>query len=67
MAPVLTSLTTSHGSDLGGEAVVLCGSNLTYTDAVTCGVLASFAAISDTQAVATRGQKIRGGRASWFR
>ncbi|MCC9312510.1 IPT/TIG domain-containing protein, partial [Kitasatospora sp. RB6PN24] len=53
-APVLTSLTPSHGSDLGGEAVVLGGSNLTYTDAVTFGgVPASFAAISDTQVVAT--------------
>ncbi|WBP91301.1 IPT/TIG domain-containing protein [Kitasatospora cathayae] len=53
-APVLTSLTPSRGSHLGGEAVVLGGSNLTYTDAVTFGgVPASFAAISDAQVVAT--------------
>ncbi|MFF7234615.1 IPT/TIG domain-containing protein [Streptomyces sioyaensis] len=53
-APVLTSLTPSHGSDLGGDAIVLGGSHLTYTDAVTFGgVQASFAAISDTQVVAT--------------
>ncbi|GAB7035928.1 IPT/TIG domain-containing protein [Streptomyces sp. NPDC021749] len=53
-APVLTSLTPSHGSDLGGDAIVLGGSNLTYTDAVTFGgVPATFAAISDTQVVAT--------------
>ncbi|MCK7621874.1 IPT/TIG domain-containing protein [Streptomyces sp. RS10V-4] len=53
-APVLTSLTPSHGADLGGDAVVLGGSNLTYTDAVTFGgVPASFAAISDSQVVAT--------------
>ncbi|MFG2864702.1 beta strand repeat-containing protein [Streptomyces sioyaensis] len=53
-APVLTSLTPSHGSNLGGDAIVLGGSNLTYTDAVTFGgIPASFAAISDTQVVAT--------------
>ncbi|MFI9077568.1 IPT/TIG domain-containing protein, partial [Streptomyces sioyaensis] len=53
-APVLTSLIPSHGADLGGDAIVLGGSNLTYTDAVTFGgVPASFAAISDTQVVAT--------------
>ncbi|AWN32467.1 cell shape-determining protein [Streptomyces sp. NEAU-S7GS2] len=53
-APVLTSLTPSHGADLGGDAIVLGGSNLTYTDAVSFGgVPASFAAISDTQIVAT--------------
>ncbi|KUL52349.1 cell shape-determining protein [Streptomyces sp. NRRL F-4489] len=53
-APALTSLTPSHGPDLGGDAIVLGGSNLTYTDAVTFGgVPASFAAISDTQVVAT--------------
>ncbi|WUN36885.1 IPT/TIG domain-containing protein [Streptomyces caniferus] len=53
-APVLTSLTPSHGADVGGDAIVLGGSNLTYTDAVTFGgVPASFAAISDTQVVAT--------------
>ncbi|MEW1750032.1 beta strand repeat-containing protein [Streptomyces angustmyceticus] len=53
-APVLTSLVPSHGADLGGDAIVLGGSNLTYTDAVTFGgVPASFAAISDTQVVAT--------------
>ncbi|MFD8546855.1 IPT/TIG domain-containing protein [Streptomyces sp. NPDC059649] len=53
-APVLTSLTPSHGSDLGGDAIVLGGSDLTYTDAVTFGgVPATFAAISDTQVVAT--------------
>ncbi|MFI0905204.1 IPT/TIG domain-containing protein [Streptomyces sioyaensis] len=53
-APVLTSLTPSHGSELGGDAIVLGGSNLTYTDAVTFGgVPASFAALSDTQVVAT--------------
>ncbi|GGV01924.1 hypothetical protein GCM10010502_65730 [Kitasatospora aureofaciens] len=63
MAPVLTSLTPSHGSDLGGEAVVLCGGNLTYTDAVTCGVLASFAAISDTRSSRPGGRKF-GGRES---
>lgn len=53
-APVLTSLTPSHGSDLGGDAIVLGGSNLTFTDAVTFGGLpASFSAVSDTQVVAT--------------
>ncbi|WP_260636909.1 beta strand repeat-containing protein [Streptomyces angustmyceticus] len=53
-APVLTSLVPSHGADLGGDAIVLSGSNLTYTDSVTFGgVPASFAAISDTQVVAT--------------
>ncbi|MFD8328940.1 IPT/TIG domain-containing protein, partial [Streptomyces lydicus] len=53
-APTLTSLTPAHGSELGGEAIVLGGSNLTYTDAVTFGgVPASFSAISDTQVVAT--------------
>ncbi|MFD7498543.1 IPT/TIG domain-containing protein [Streptomyces sp. NPDC059832] len=53
-APVLTSLTPSNGSDLGGDAIVLGGSNLTFTDAVTFGGLpASFSAISDTQVVAT--------------
>ncbi|WP_329142669.1 IPT/TIG domain-containing protein [Streptomyces sp. NBC_01456] len=53
-APVLTSLNPSHGADLGGDAIVLGGSNLTYTDAVSFGgVPASFAAISDTQVVAT--------------
>ncbi|MGY5079223.1 IPT/TIG domain-containing protein, partial [Streptomyces nigrescens] len=53
-APVLTSLTPSHGADLGGDAIVLGGSNLTYTDAVSFGgVPASFSAISDTQVVAT--------------
>ncbi|WP_421111479.1 IPT/TIG domain-containing protein [Streptomyces sp. NEAU-S77] len=53
-APVLTSLTPSNGPDTGGDAVVLGGSNLTYTDAVTFGgVPASFSAISDTQVVAT--------------
>ncbi|MGW8552679.1 IPT/TIG domain-containing protein [Streptomyces tubercidicus] len=53
-APVLTSLTPSHGADVGGDAIVLSGSNLTFTDAVTFGgVPASFSAISDTQVVAT--------------
>ncbi|WP_336048191.1 IPT/TIG domain-containing protein, partial [Streptomyces sp. CA2R101] len=53
-APVLTSLIPSHGADLGGDAIVLGGSNLTYTDAVSFGgVPASFSAISDTQVVAT--------------
>ncbi|MEV5482602.1 MULTISPECIES: IPT/TIG domain-containing protein [Streptomyces] len=53
-APVLTSLIPSHGPDFGGDAIVLGGSNLTYTDAVTFGgVPASFAAVSDTQVVAT--------------
>ncbi|WP_078865799.1 beta strand repeat-containing protein [Streptomyces sp. NRRL S-1448] len=53
-APVLTGLTPSHGSDLGGDAIVLGGGNLTYTDAVTFGgVPASFATISDSQVVAT--------------
>ncbi|WP_435244075.1 IPT/TIG domain-containing protein [Streptomyces sioyaensis] len=53
-APVLTGLIPSHGPDLGGDAIVLGGSNLTYTDAVTFGgVPASFAAVSDTQVVAT--------------
>ncbi|MFI9077426.1 IPT/TIG domain-containing protein [Streptomyces sioyaensis] len=53
-APVLTGLTPSHGPDLGGDAIVLGGSNLTYTDAVTFGgVRAPFAAVSDTQVVAT--------------
>ncbi|WP_086719210.1 IPT/TIG domain-containing protein, partial [Streptomyces angustmyceticus] len=53
-APVLTSLVPSHGVDLGGDAIVLSGSNLTYTDSVTFGgVPASFAAISDAQVVAT--------------
>lgn len=53
-APVLTSLTPSHGADLGGDAILLGGSNLTYTDAVSFGgVPASFSAISDTQVVAT--------------
>lgn len=53
-APVLTSLNPSHGPDTGGDPVVLGGTNLTYTDAVTFGgVPASFAAISDTQVVAT--------------
>ncbi|WP_158794953.1 beta strand repeat-containing protein [Streptomyces sp. NRRL S-337] len=53
-APVLTSLTPSHGSDAGGDAIVLGGSNLTYTDAVTFGgIPASFATISDSQVVAT--------------
>ncbi|MEV7472008.1 IPT/TIG domain-containing protein [Streptomyces kronopolitis] len=53
-APALTSLTPSHGPDLGGDAIVLAGSNLTYTDTVTFGdIPASFAAISDTQVVAT--------------
>ncbi|MFD5393302.1 IPT/TIG domain-containing protein [Streptomyces sp. NPDC127097] len=53
-APVLSSLTPSHGTDLGGDAIVLSGSNLTYTDAVTFGgTPASFAAVSDTQVVAT--------------
>ncbi|MFH8629702.1 beta strand repeat-containing protein [Streptomyces lydicus] len=53
-APTLTSLTPAHGAELGGEAIVLGGSNLTYTDAVTFGgIPASFSAISDTQVVAT--------------
>ncbi|MET7763645.1 IPT/TIG domain-containing protein [Streptomyces sp. NPDC005393] len=53
-APVLTSLNPSHGPDTGGDPVVLGGTHLTYTDAVTFGgVPASFAAISDTQVVAT--------------
>ncbi|GGN37318.1 hypothetical protein GCM10012285_11980 [Streptomyces kronopolitis] len=53
-APVLTGLTPSHGSALGGDAIVLGGSGLTYTDAVTFGgVQATFAAVSDTQVVAT--------------
>ncbi|MEX2970767.1 IPT/TIG domain-containing protein [Streptomyces sp. C184] len=53
-APVLTGLIPSHGPDFGGDAIVLGGSNLTYTDAVTFGgVPASFSAISDTQVVAT--------------
>ncbi|WAP55073.1 IPT/TIG domain-containing protein [Streptomyces sp. S465] len=53
-APILTSLNPAHGSDLGGDSIVLVGSNLTYTDAVTFGgVPASFSAISDTQVVAT--------------
>ncbi|WP_055550440.1 IPT/TIG domain-containing protein [Streptomyces sp. NBRC 110028] len=53
-APVLTSLNPSHGSDTGGDVIVLNGSNLTYTDAVTFGgVPASFSAISDTQVIAT--------------
>ncbi|MGW7486386.1 IPT/TIG domain-containing protein [Streptomyces sp. NPDC054786] len=53
-APVLTSLNPSDGADLGGDAIVLGGSNLTYTDAVSFGgVPASFSAISDTQVVAT--------------
>ncbi|MFG2533252.1 beta strand repeat-containing protein [Streptomyces sp. NPDC048516] len=53
-APVLTSLIPSHGADVGGDAIVLGGSNLTYTDAVFFGgVPASFSAISDTQVVAT--------------
>jgi hypothetical protein len=53
-APVLTSLNPSHGPDVGGDAIVLTGGNLTYTDAVTFGgVPASFAAISDSQVVAT--------------
>ncbi|MEU6328760.1 IPT/TIG domain-containing protein [Streptomyces sp. NPDC047049] len=53
-APVLTSLIPSHGADLGGDAIVLGGSNLTYTDAVSFGgVPASFSAISDAQVVAT--------------
>ena len=53
-APVLNSLAPSHGSELGGDAIVLTGSNLTYTDAVTFGgVPASFSAISDNQVVAT--------------
>jgi hypothetical protein len=53
-APLLTSLTPPNGLDTGGEAIVLAGSNLTYTDSVTFGgVPASFAAISDTQVVAT--------------
>ncbi|MFF4279876.1 IPT/TIG domain-containing protein [Streptomyces kronopolitis] len=53
-APVLTGLTPSHGSALGGDAIVLGGSGLTYTDAVTFGgVRATFSAVSDTQVVAT--------------
>lgn len=53
-APVLTSLNPTHGQDTGGDAVVLTGSNLTFTDAVTFGgTPASFSAISDTQVVAT--------------
>ncbi|MFH8809731.1 IPT/TIG domain-containing protein [Streptomyces hygroscopicus] len=53
-APVLTSLNPSHGSSVGGDAIVLTGANLTYTDAVTFGgAPASFSAISDTQVVAT--------------
>ncbi|MFG2826890.1 IPT/TIG domain-containing protein [Streptomyces sp. NPDC048434] len=53
-APVLTSLNPSDGADVGGDAIVLGGSNLTYTDAVSFGgVPASFSAISDTQVVAT--------------
>ena len=53
-APVLTSLNPPNGLDTGGESIVLTGSNLTYTDSVTFGgVPASFAAISDTQIVAT--------------
>ncbi|MGR3932652.1 IPT/TIG domain-containing protein [Streptomyces sp. BRA346] len=53
-APALTSLNPSNGLDTGGESVVLVGSNLTYTDAVTFGgIPAPFAAISDTQVVAT--------------
>ncbi|GHJ39550.1 S-layer family protein [Streptomyces sp. TS71-3] len=53
-APFLTSLTPSEGSSAGGEAIVLTGGNLTFTDMVTFGgVPASFAAISDTQVVAT--------------
>ncbi|PJJ05195.1 IPT/TIG domain-containing protein [Streptomyces sp. 2333.5] len=53
-APVLTGLIPSHGPDFGGDAIVLGGSNLTYTDAVTFGgVPASFSAISDAQVVAT--------------
>ncbi|WP_030839271.1 IPT/TIG domain-containing protein [Streptomyces hygroscopicus] len=53
-APVLTSLNPSHGASVGGDAIVLTGTNLTYTDAVTFGgAPASFSAISDTQVVAT--------------
>lgn len=53
-APILTSLNPAHGSEVGGDSIVLVGSNLTYTDAVTFGgVPASFSAISDTQVVAT--------------
>lgn len=53
-APALSSLIPPSGLDTGGESVVLVGSNLTYTDAVTFGgVPAAFAAISDTQVVAT--------------
>lgn len=53
-APVLTSLNPSHGASVGGDAIVLTGANLTYTDAVTFGgAPASFSAISDTQVVAT--------------
>ncbi|MEU1802696.1 IPT/TIG domain-containing protein [Streptomyces sp. NPDC019937] len=53
-APVLTSLNPPDGLDTGGESVLLAGGNLTYTDSVTFGgVPASFAAISDTQVIAT--------------
>ncbi|MEU8826470.1 IPT/TIG domain-containing protein, partial [Streptomyces sp. NPDC048636] len=52
-APVLTSLNPAQGSELGGDAVVLNGLNLTFTDAVTFGPdPAAFFAISDTQVVA---------------
>ncbi|MFJ3234019.1 IPT/TIG domain-containing protein [Streptomyces sp. NPDC086787] len=53
-APVIQTLTPSHGPDTGGNSTVLTGTNLTYTDTVTFGgVPAMFAAISDTQVVAT--------------
>ncbi|MGW3569455.1 IPT/TIG domain-containing protein [Streptomyces sp. NPDC000941] len=53
-APVINTLTPSHGPDFGGNTVTLTGANLTYTDSVTFGgVEASFAAISDSQVTAT--------------
>ncbi|MBB4893722.1 hypothetical protein FHS39_002753 [Streptomyces olivoverticillatus] len=53
-APVINSLIPATGSVSGGDDVLISGSNFTYIDAVFFGTApASFAAVSDTQVVAT--------------
>ncbi|WP_030059794.1 IPT/TIG domain-containing protein [Streptomyces novaecaesareae] len=52
--PVINSLGPAQGSVSGGNDVLIRGSNLTYTDAVSFGIApASFAAVADTMVVAT--------------
>ncbi|MFJ3233670.1 IPT/TIG domain-containing protein [Streptomyces sp. NPDC086787] len=53
-APVIHTLTPPQGPDTGGNSTVLTGANLTYSDTVAfAGIPALFAAISDTQVIAT--------------